>query len=57
MRASELAALLDNWSPDMEIFIQTEDGFTHDFKAVERDDVFDGFDTVYEGGINLVMTD
>lgn len=57
MKASELAELLDNWSPDMEMFIKTEDGLLHDFKVEEREDVFDGFDTVYEGGLNLIMTE
>ena len=57
MKASELAKFAAEYSPDMEIFIQTEDGLLHDFKVEERPDVFDGFDTVYEGGLNLVMTE
>lgn len=57
MKASELVRLLGEWSDDADIFIQTEDGVLHDFKAVEREDIFDGFDTVYESGLNLVMTE
>lgn len=57
MKASELARLLEKYSPEMEIFIETEDGLLHDFTTEERESVFDGFDTVYEGGINLIMTE
>lgn len=57
MKASELARLLERCSPDTEIFIETEDGYTHEFTAVERPAVFDGFDTVYDEGINFKMTD
>lgn len=57
MKASELARLLERYSPDTEIFIEAEDGYLHDFKAEERPAVFDGFDTVYDEGINFKMTD
>lgn len=57
MKASELAILLAEWSPDMEVYVMTEDGILHDFRMEERDDVFDGFDTVYEGGLNIIISD
>ena len=57
MKALELARLLGEWSPDMELFIKDSDGTLHDFTVEEREDVFDGFDTVYEGGLNLTMTE
>ena len=57
MKASELAELLANYNDDADVFIQTEDGLLHDFEVTERDAVFDGFDTFYESGVNLVMTE
>lgn len=57
MKASELAELLDNCGRDSEVFVRTEDGLLHDFKAEERPETFDGFDTVFEAGFDLVMID
>lgn len=57
MKAYELAKLLGNYSANADIFVQTEDGNLHDFRGEERPDIFDGFDTVYEGGLNLIITD
>ena len=57
MKASELARLLGRCSADTEIFIEMEDGYLHDFTAEERPALFDGFDTVYEKGINFKIID
>lgn len=57
MKASEMERLLANWDDDTDIYIETEDGLWHDFKFTERPATFDGFDTAYEAGINLIMTD
>lgn len=57
MKASEMERLLANWDDDTDIYIETEDGLLHEFKFTERPATFDGFDTVYGAGINLIMTD
>lgn len=57
MKVLELARLLAECSPGKEVFIEDADNVLHDFKAEERPDVFDGFDSVYEGGLNLIMID
>lgn len=56
MKASELVALLQS-KPDADVFIEDSNYTLHDIKVIEREDVFDGFDTVYEGGFNLCMKD
>ena len=57
MKASEMERLLSNWDDDTDIYIETEDGLLHEFKFTERPATFDGFDTEYKAGINLIMTD
>ena len=57
MKASDLAKLLEGCNRDTEFFIEDEDGFLHDFEAVERPAVFDGFDTAYDEGINFKTID
>lgn len=57
MKVSELVRLLEKYDDDAEVFIRTEDGYTHDFKGEYRPEEFDGFETVYEEGINLIMID
>ena len=57
MKASEMAKLLADWKDDTDIYIETEDGLLHEFKVTERPATFDGFDTAYDEGLNLIMTD
>lgn len=57
MKAYELAVLLEEYSPDADIFVLGDDEQLHDFKVEHRAEVFDGFDTAYEAGINIVTTD
>ena len=57
MKASEMERLLANWDDDTDIYIETEDSLLHEFKFTERPATFDGFDTEYKAGINLIMTD
>lgn len=56
MKVSELAKLLNNYNEDADIFVEIE-GILHDFKTEIRPEAFDGFDTVYEEGINIILTD
>jgi hypothetical protein len=56
MKASEMAALVANYN-DPDIFVKGEDGLLHDFKLEHRDMVFDGFDSVYNEGLNIVLID
>ena len=57
MKKSEMERLMEGYSCDAEIFIADEDGMLHDFRAEHRPEVFDGFDTAYPEGINLVCID
>ena len=48
---------MEGYSDDAEIFIADEDGMLHDFRAEHRPEVFDGFDTAYEEGLDLILID
>ena len=57
MKALELARYLSNYMDDAEVFIEDEDGLLHDFRCEDRPMVFDGFDSVYDEGINIKKID
>ena len=57
MKALDLAKYLGNFPVDAEVFIEDSEGILHDFKCEDRPPVFDGFDTAYDDGINLVYID
>lgn len=57
MKKYALERLLAAYDDDAEVFIEDSDGNLHEFRADHRPEVFDGFDTAYDAGVNLVMTD
>lgn len=57
MKVSELELLLEKYDDDADVFIRTEDGTLHDIDVQGREATFDGFDTVYEEGIDLLTKD
>lgn len=57
MKIYELVNILENRNPYEEVYIETEDGVMHEIGIQEREETFDGLETVYEGGINLTLED
>lgn len=57
MKAYELARLMEGYDADADVFVKDADGMLHDFRIETRPATFDGFDTVYEEGLDIVMTD
>ena len=57
MKKLELERLMEKYADDAEIFIQDDNGLLHDFKVEHRAESFDGFDTAYDEGIDLILID
>ena len=57
MKKSELERLMEGYDSEAEIFIADESGMLHDFKVQHRAAVFDGFETTYEEGLDLILID
>ena len=57
MKAYELERLLEGYDADAEVFVKDADGTLHEIALETRPATFDGFDTVYEEGIDIIMTD
>lgn len=57
MKAYELGRLLEGFDADAEVFVRDAEGTLHEFTLETRSATFDGFDTVYDEGIDIVMTD
>ena len=57
MKKSELERLMEGYDSEAEIFIADESGMLHDFKVQHRAAVFDGFETAYEEGLDLILID
>lgn len=57
MKAYELARLMEGCDADADVFVKDAEGMLHDFRIETRPATFDGFDTVYEEGLDIVMTD
>ena len=48
---------MEKYADDAEIFIQDDNGLLHDFKVENRPESFDGFDTAYDEGMDLILID
>lgn len=56
MKTSELADLLYTLDSE-DVYIEDENGVTHEIALEERDEIFDGWDTVYPKHIVLKKKD
>lgn len=57
MKVYELERLLEGFDAEAEVFVKDADGSLHEIALETRPATFDGFDTVYEEGIDIIMTD
>lgn len=48
---------MEKYADDAEIFITDDNGLLHDFKVEHRPESFDGFDTAYDEGMDLILID